>query len=243
MENGLDVQTLEAVLPDTVIEGERGAESSKADWVIGLTVHVVDFLSGYTVAGALAGFTPGEVTVFVDELIPEQRSVKVQFDSFVFEGETLFCRAKEHGFEAHITIDDIEHSGLRKEPRFPVRLAGKVFPPHSAPVPITIVDFSRGGLGIELPIAVEVGQPIAILSESVFVFALVRYCRSLPEGGYRAGVEMQHVLERPAEPRVEEAAPSLLGRVFGKRPAAKAAPQRTLDSSKGWRAGGPAIAR
>jgi hypothetical protein len=194
---------------------EIASENSKTDWAIGLNVHVVDFLSGYTVAGVLMSFTPGEVTVLVDEIMPEQRSVTVQFDKFVFEGETLFCRPKDHGYEAHITIDDTEKSGLRKEPRFPVRLAGQMFPPNSDPVPITIVDFSSDGLGIELPIAVQVDQPIAIAGGPAFVFATVRHCRSIAGGGFRAGVEMQHVLERPMEAETEEEPPSLLSRVFG----------------------------
>jgi hypothetical protein len=203
-------------------DGEISRESSQADWVIGLNVHVVDFLSGYTVEGVLRSFTPGEVAVFVDEIVPEHRSVTVQFDSFVFDGETLFCRPKDHGYEAHITIDDVEKSGLRKEPRFPIKLAGQMFPPSSEPVAITVVDFSSDGLGIELPMAVEVDQPIAILAGPVFVFATVRHCRKMEGGGYRAGLAMQHVLGRPREtPAEEEESPSLLGRVFG---------------GKGWRA-------
>jgi hypothetical protein len=201
--------------PDLIplVDGEAKAGDSQAARVIGLNVRVVDFLSGYTVAGILETFTPGEVTVSVEEMIPEQRLVTVQFDLFEFAGETLFCRPKSHGYEAHITIDDAEN-GLRKEPRFPVKLAGQMFAPHSDPIPVTIVDISREGLGIELPMAVEVDQPIAILSGAVFVFATVRFCRSLPGNTFHAGVEMRHVLQRPVQ-TPEESSPGLLGRVFG----------------------------
>jgi len=220
MENIIDTHADSVASADAGVltKGEIGPENSQADWVIGLDVHVVDFLSGYTVAGVLMNFTPGEVTVSVDEIMPEQRSVTVQFDSFVFEGETLYCRPKGHGYEAHITIGDVEKNGLRKEPRFPIQLAGRMFLRNADPVPITIVDFSTDGLGIELPMGVQVDQPIAILCGPVFVFAIVRHCRNIDDGGYRAGVEMQHVLARPVEtPAKEEEAPSLLGRVFGKR--------------------------
>jgi hypothetical protein len=239
MEKIMDIQSNSVASADAgvLISGEIGPESSQPDWVIGLNVHVVDFLSGYTVTGVLMNFTPGEVTVSVDEIIPEQRSVTVQFDSFVFEGETLFCRAKGHGYEAHITIGDVENSGLRKEPRFPIELAGRMFRPNADPVPITIVDFSTEGLGIELPVGLQVDQPIAILTGPVFVFAIVRHCRNMDGGGYRAGVEMQHVLARPMETAVdEEEAPSLLGRVFGKRQPVKSTPLRTSNSGKSWRA-------
>jgi PilZ domain len=218
MTNISDSEIVDRANLDTVLldAGEISAENSEADWVIGLSVHVVDVLSGYTVAGRLTGFTPGEVRISVEELMTEHRSVMVQFDSFAFEGETLCCLSTDRGYEANITINDVQKNGLRREPRFPVKLAGQMFPPHSEPVPIMIVDISRDGLGIELPVAVEVDQPIALVSGSVFVFATVRYCRSLPGSGFRAGVEMQHVLERPIETQVEEPA-GLLGKVFGWR--------------------------
>jgi hypothetical protein len=198
-----------------IIEGKPAVDSSQADWVLGLNVDVVDFLSGYAVEGVLQSFIPGEVTVLVREQMTEHRSVTVQFDSFVFEGETLFCRPKDNGYEAHITIDDVEKSGLRRVPRFPVRMAAHLFPQKSGPVPITIVDISREGLGLELPMAVEIGQPLAIGTGPVFVFATVRHCRSVSPGLFRAGVDIQHVLEKPLDRPTRES--SMLGRVFGGR--------------------------
>lgn len=125
------VAQAERELQIAIIEPESEILPSRPDWAIGLDVEVVDLLSGYTVAGMLEGFTTGEVTVSVAEPIPEQRAVMVQFDSFVFEGATLFCRPKESGYEAHITIDDVEKSVRRREPRFPIKRAGQMFVPHS----------------------------------------------------------------------------------------------------------------
>jgi hypothetical protein len=153
-------------------------------------------------------------------MVSEQRAVTVRFQSFLFGGETLYCRPKEGRYEAHITIDDAEESGLRRAPRFPVRFPAQMFPPHGAPVEITIVDISGDGLGIELPVPVEAGQPLAMVSGSVFVFAIVRHCRSVSEGVFRAGVEIQHLFERPAEEAFDQPRAGLLGKVFGKRLAA-----------------------
>jgi hypothetical protein len=221
---------------NAIVEPASEIQAKRPDWVIGLDVQLVDFLSGYTVAGVLEGFTTGEVTVAIDEVIPERRTVIVQFDSFFFEGETLFCRPKDSGYEAHITIDDVEKNGRRREPRFPVKLAGRMFVPHSEPVPLTVVDVSREGLGIELPVAVETGQPVAISAEFVFVFAIVRYCRA--QGTlYRAGLEIQHVLQRPAIPEQEgqQESSSVLRRMFGER--CKGKLLEAFDISKGRRAG------
>lgn len=237
MENAAVAQT-EQELDNVLIEPGMEVQPSRPDWVIGLDVHVVDFLSGYTVAGVLEGFTTGEVTVAIGESIPEQRTVMVQFDSFFFEGETLFCRPKDGGgYEAHITIDDVEKNGRRREPRFPIQLAGEMFVPHSEPVALTVVDMSREGLGIELPIPVEAGQPVAISVGSVFVFAIVRYCRRAGTL-YRAGLEMQHVLQRPAtqeEKKAERPSSGLL-KVFAERLASKDKLLGAFDIAKGWRA-------
>jgi hypothetical protein len=190
--------------------------TSPAEPALGLKVQVVDFLSGYTVRGVLESFTPGEVTIQVEEMIPEQRSATVQFDSFVFQGETLYCRAKGARYEAHITIGASEN-GMRTGPRFPIKLAGQVFPPESGPVAITIVDVSRDGLGIELPMFVEPGQPIAIATGNVFVFATVCYCRRLSDGVFRAGVEIEHVLEKPCLPDPTDLSTGMMSRVFRRR--------------------------
>jgi hypothetical protein len=161
----------------------------------------------------------------------EQREVRVHLNSFVFDGETLYCQLKDGRYEAHITID-VEETGLRSARRFPVRLPARMFPPHGSPVDIAIVDISGDGLGIELPVPVEVGQPIA--NGSAFVFAVVAHCRPVAEGVFRAGVEMQHVFERCAEVPVAESRSGLLGRVFGKRQGGEMARPEGLEPPAYW---------
>jgi hypothetical protein len=137
-------------------------------WSFDLNVQVVDFLSGYTVAGVLEGFTPGEVLVSLGEAMSEQKAVSVHFRSFAFEGQVLYCQLRETRYEAHI----------------------------------------------------------AIAMESVFLFALVRHCRPLSDCLFRAGVEMQHLFEKPTEVPGDVVGRRFLGTVWGKR-LSKAAPQRT----------------
>ena len=186
-------------------------------WPLGLDVQVVDFLSSYTVRGVLEGFTPGEVMILLSEPVVEQRMVTVQLNAFVFEGETLYCRPRQDRFEVHISIDDVQSSGLRRAPRFPVKIPAKLFLPHVEPVAISIVDISSDGLGIELPISVEMGQPIAIATGSVFVFATVRHCRQLSEGIFRGGAEMHHLFERNVELPADAPRLTFLQRAWGKR--------------------------
>ena len=203
--------------PSMELRTDGGPQDLIQVWRLGLEVDVVDFLSGYRVPGMLEGITPGEVIVSLGEPLLEQREASVHLNSFAFEGKILFCQPRESRYEAHITIDDAEDSGLRRTPRFPVTIRAQLFPSHANPVDITIVDISSAGLGLELPISLEAGRAIALASETVFVFAIVRHCRQLSSGLFRAGVEMLHLLEKPAGTPAELVAHRFLGTAWGKR--------------------------
>jgi hypothetical protein len=180
------------------------------DKLMQIEVRVVDVLSNYTVPGALVYFTPGEVVVLLNEAMDDQRTVAVHWNPFSFEGQILYCQPYQDKYEVHISIDDTAGSGLRREPRFPVMIPAELMRPDGVPVPVTIRDISRHGMGLELPFALEIGLPIALASGPAFVFAVVRYCRPLGNGAFRTGVEMLHLFE-PKRPATEPAPRSFLG--------------------------------
>jgi hypothetical protein len=217
-------------LSETVLENPvntsvrvRVTEASRisSDCMLQIEVTVVDLLSSYTVRGVLVGFTPGEVALRVEEEMPGQRSVAVELNGFCFEGETLYCGPKDGRYEVHISINDIEGAGLRKAPRFPVTIPAEMTPPNAGPVAITIRDISADGMGIESPVPLEVGHPVAVASGPAFIFAVVRHCHPLPGGRFRAGVEMHHLFERPKEVVAEPARPNsvrdTVGRWFSRK--------------------------
>jgi PilZ domain len=193
-----DYSAADVALSDfvSVASTEDALNHGPEHWPLELEAEVVDFLSNYPVRGVLAAFTPGEVTILLNEPVSEQRLVTVSMNSFVFEGHTLYCRPRQNQFETHITIDDVEANGLRRSPRFPVKLPAELLLPSAEPVAITIVDISSEGLGIEVPQSLEPGQPIAVGSESVLVLATIRHCRRLSEGTFRAGAEMHHLFQK-----------------------------------------------
>lgn len=178
-----------------------------------IEVRIVDVLSNYSIPGVLISFTPGEVAVFLDEPLSEQRTVAVHLHNFAFEGQTLYCAPYENRYEVHVSIDDLEGRGIRRSPRFPVSLPADLMRPNGDPVAITIRDISRDGMGIELPLAIEAGQPVAIASGPAFLFAVVRHCQAISPGVFRAGVEMHHLFERPLPP-VQPPQPSVLRSVW-----------------------------
>jgi hypothetical protein len=182
--------------PVAVEEARQSLLTSK-DALLRIDVRIVDVLSNYAVPGVLVGFTPGEVAILTDEPMSSERTVAVHLSSFSFEGQTLYCGANVGKYELHVSIDDIGGAGLRKAPRFPVTIPAELMRADGDPIAVTIRDISRDGMGIESPVALDQGHPVAVASGPAFIFALVRYCKRMPDGTFRAGVEMHHLFERP----------------------------------------------
>jgi PilZ domain len=186
----------EAPIMEAPMTGEvESVPPISSDKLMQIEVRVVDVLANYAVLGLLVGFTPGEVVILVKEAMSDERVVAVHWNAFSFEGQILCCTPQDQEYEVHISIDDTEGAGLRREPRFPVVIPAELMQPDGIPVGVTIRDISRYGMGIDTPLALEVGRPIGIASGPAFVFAVVRYCRPSSNGTFRAGVEMLHLFE------------------------------------------------
>src|SRR5579862_4341932 len=106
-------------------------------WEIGIPAVVQDF-------------TPGEVILLLDDPIAAGTRVTIQLNTYSFTGEILFCAPKGSRYEAHVSFEDVDATGLRRTPRFPVSIPARVFSNSSVPLEGTIVDVSGEGLGIEL---------------------------------------------------------------------------------------------
>lgn len=206
LQKELDPMNVSATAAAAEVEG---AVTMIPDGTLQLHARVVDVLSNYSIPGLIFGFTPGEVAILVDERMSEGRTVAVRLDpSSSFEGQVLYCAPYQDRYEAHISIDDTERTGLRRAPRFPITVPAELILPQGDPVAITIRDISRDGMGLESPLALQPGQLVAISSAPAFIFAVVRHCEQLGEGRFRTGVEMHHLSERPA-PLSEPAKPNL----------------------------------
>jgi hypothetical protein len=116
-----------------------------------------------------------------------------------FEGEISLCRPSQGHYQVHISIRDADERGLRKAPRFPVRLPARVFSAASKkPVKATIVDISSDGLGLLVNSTLPFGDMIAVESEANTSFGAVRHCRELFPGMFHIGVEIHNVIAKPA---------------------------------------------
>jgi hypothetical protein len=161
-------------------------------WEIGLSAIVQDF-------------TPGEVILLLDDRIVEGTHVTIQINNTSFVGHILFCAPSGSRYETHVSFDDTDATGLRRTPRFPVSIPARVFSVESdIPLEGKIVDVSGEGLGIELPMALPKQTNIAVQSEETTALGVVRHCREISAGVFRAGVQLHHIVRK--DPDLEKAA-------------------------------------
>jgi PilZ domain len=153
-------------------------------WEIGLAAVVQDF-------------TPGEVILLIDDKIPAGTRVTIQLNTSSFVGDILCCSPSGSRWEAHVSFDDVDATGLRRTPRFPVSLPARIFSSViDVPLEGRIIDVSGEGLGIELPAALPKEANIAVQSEENTALGVVRHCRELPSGMFRAGVQLHHIIRK-----------------------------------------------
>lgn len=156
------------------------------------------------VPAVIQDFAQGEVTLLLADPITERTPVNVQVNNCSFDGEILFCQTAGSLWEAHVSFDDVDATGLRRTPRFPVRIAARVFASSSEiPIEGTIVDVSGDGLGMELAQPVPVKTRVAVQSDQSTALGEVRHCRELASGRFRAGVFLHHIIRK--DPELEKA--------------------------------------
>lgn len=184
-------------------------------WEVGLSAVVQDF-------------TSGEVILLLDDQIAAGTRVTVQLNTASFDGEILFCASAGSRYEAHVSFDDVDATGLRRTPRFPVRIPARVFVNTSdGPIEGTIEDISGDGLNMMLVQPVPVQANVAVQSEENFAFGIVRHCREHSSGLFRTGIQLLHIVKK--DPDLAKASTDLgwmnkLG--FGRR--------KKTDQPKGW---------
>jgi hypothetical protein len=164
-------------------------------------------------------FTPGEVILLLDDPVTAKTHVSVQVNTCSFYGEILFCEPEGSRWKAHISFDDTDASGLRRTPRFPVRIPARIFTStNELPVEGLILDVSGEGLGIELAERLPPKTNIAVQSDENIALGEVRHCRELPSGLFRAGVELRHIIGKDRElQKAESGWMNKLGARFGRK--------------------------
>jgi hypothetical protein len=148
-------------------------------------------------SGMVQDFTPGEVILLLDDHISEGTPVTIQLNKSSFDGEVLYCSPSGSRFEAHVSFNDVDETGMRRTPRFPVSIPTRIFSAtHETPLEGKIVDISGEGLGIELSEPLPKQTNIAVQSEENIAFGVVRHSRELRSGLFRVGVQLHHIVKK-----------------------------------------------
>ena len=141
----------------------------------------------------------------------------------------MFCEPAGARWEAHVSFDDVDATGLRRTPRFPVSIPARVFSSAiDAPLDGIIVDISGEGLGMELSAPLPMLSNVAIQSSENTALGVVRHCRELSSGLFRTGIHLHHIVRK--DPDLEKASAesgwmNKLGVRFGRKKS---------DRPKGW---------
>ena len=164
---------------------------------LGLKVRLKSPSSTRVYEGFLEHFIPAEACILVDHHFKRDTTLLVDVNGFQFEGIVAFCGRKNDVYEAHIVIPDTDETGRRRDPRYVVNLPARVYAAVSEqPFDAMVVDISRDGLGLECPLQLEMGDTLAVESQLNLAFGVVRHCRALPCGRFRAGVLVHNVISK-----------------------------------------------
>jgi hypothetical protein len=125
----------------------------------------------------------------------------------VLEGHLFDCVECMHrlsntaAFVAKIfNLQRDDGTNKRAEPRF--RTSDPVFLRSLAPArpdrwPVVIVDVSKNGLGLIVPIRLSPGDMVQVQSGGTFALGEVRYSRQITEGQFQTGIRLQDVTAPP----------------------------------------------
>jgi hypothetical protein len=180
---------------------------------LGLKVRVTTPDTDFSFEGIMQHFVAGESAILLDHHFIKGTQVRVEFNGFSFQGEIMFCEPKDKLYDTHIIIPDVDENGMRRDPRYVFNLAARLYPPGGElPIDATLVDISKEGLGLESPMSLEVGETVAVESQSNLAFGIVRHCRQLASGTYRAGLHVYNVIAKEVIAKEEIPARKQVGR-------------------------------
>jgi len=219
-------ERIEGPQPNSEQDPAKGAQS-RLPRGLQLNARVTSHTWEVGLSAAMQDFTPGEVILLIDDPITAGTHVSVEVNACAFSGEILYCEQNGARWEAHVSFDDVDETGLRRTPRFPVSIPARVFSAASeVPIDGRVVDVSGEGLGLEVAEPLPKQTNIAVQTEENTALGVVRHCRELNSGIYRIGIQLLHILKKDPDLVAEESGwMKKLGARFGlKKP----------DRPKGW---------
>jgi hypothetical protein len=145
-----------------------------------LPVSVTNASWGIGMSGVFVDFTPGEVKLVLEGIVSIGTLIDVHISECEFPGEVLYCQRREEGFETHVSINDSDESGLRRTPRFPVRISATVSSGNwASPTPLSSSTFRARAWGLKPSVQLPTTGTVAVESESNLALGVIRHCREV----------------------------------------------------------------
>jgi PilZ domain-containing protein len=155
------------------------------------------------VAGVVEEVHPHALSILVRQPVPEGSAVAVEFGALIQEGRILSCVRKGDRYRVCIVLPEWKARDLRAAERFPITQEVRICRGSSdSQIDAVVVDLSSRGIGLQISTPLEQGEIITVESVSGIAFGTVRHSRRLPDGRFRAGVEVFHIM--PKEEAIPE---------------------------------------
>ena len=181
---------------------------------IAATLFVDDPVGEFHCPASIWSVSEGFLRMLTDTPIKAGVRLMVSFEGCLAHGEVAFCQERSHAYNLGVQLTEDNH--VRREPRFPIQLQGKLTVlAEEGPqrLPVDLVDISASGLGMLCTQRMSVGACVEIESEPGVLFGEIRHCEQTASGLFRVGMRMFHLIVRQPATIVRKSTKSK--RIFG----------------------------
>jgi hypothetical protein len=151
---------------------------------------------GSTATSSLVAIGYGQVHLQSQRWIEPGQRVSLQFRRISLQGIALYSKPRKTGFLSCLELD-CGSDQERKEPRFPLNLPAEIAVLGEEGIVAVqgfIKDISPSGLGLRMPLPVEVSCTLCVETETLLIVGDVRRCAMTQDGHYVVGVRLTDIL-------------------------------------------------
>jgi hypothetical protein len=145
-----------------------------------------------TTSVILKRVSTGFFQLFARRRIPLGARVQVLFRGELVNGEVIYCRNEGEGFSVGVNLSSF--GTVRREMRYPVDLPAVLRLPESEePFKVRIIDTSDSGLGMHVPVEINIGTTVAVEFARGTIVGEIRNCVPL-KSYFRAGLAVEEFI-------------------------------------------------
>ena len=186
-----------AAIPHSIAHRDDYAEDARPTF--GRSIPVLVTASGFHSTGHIQEIRRDSLSIQVHQPLPKGSAVSIEFGAISRDGEVVSCDQQGNDFDLGIAIPNGLEYDSRRTQRFPIQEEVKIYKPDSDSALVgEVANLSVEGIGLESPVPLEPGEILLVECKGNSAFAVVRHVSPLPDGVYRAGLEVLHVMPADA---------------------------------------------